>query len=270
LAIELQVLSPSTRPTEWLDGLTSEARVLGAPAPWKGDLAAGAHATIKASLILPVTGVYHVKGLVSGRGVTVGGAGEADPLGFYDTTSDLWVRVGPDRTAITKGQSLTWTRQWNSTSSTVHGDDLPDSPVALSLAFEKLPTLAAEGVLLVKLEAREKVPGLALDLEMPAAGLEVSAVESPPTRNPAGAVSVEPGGATFDVRWTGGLQKGEVTTLRVPMRIRKAGWDVLRLYASGTRAANLPGWATHKEMVLVADDVVTAARERVLVTLPQN
>ncbi len=270
LAIELHLLSPQTRPTEWLDGLTSEANVLAAPVPWKGDLAAGAHATIKASLILPVTGVYHMQGFVSGKGVTVVGAGKADPLGYYDATNDLWVRVGSTQTVLTTGGSIAWTRQWNSTSSTMHAEDRPDSPVMLSLAFEKLPTLATEGVLLVRLEAREEVPGLALDLEMPAPGLEVSTVAPPVTRGPAGAVSVEPGGATFDVRWTGGLQKGETTTLRVPLRVRKAGWDVLGLYVNGNRAGGLPGWTTHKEMLLVVDDVVSAARERLRETPRKN
>ena len=265
LAIALRFLSPvSTPPTEWLDGLTSEVQVLEAPVPWKGDLAAGAHATLKAKLIFPAAGVYHIHGSVPAKGVTLGGGTKGDPLGFYDVASDLWVRVGADRTVVTPGESIGWTRQWNSTFSTAHGDDIPDSPVALSLVFEKLPTLAAEGVLLIRVEAREEIPGLALDFEVPAAGLAVPAVATPSTRRASGPVTVEPGGPIFDVRWQGGLEPGEAATLRVPVRVVKAGWDVLRLYASGTRAAGRPGWATHKELIMAADEVVTAAKERVL------
>ncbi len=259
---EMRIVTPLTRPTEWLDGLTTEPKVLAAPVPWKGDLDAAAHAAIRAKVVLPEAGVYHVQGVVLGKGVAVVGGVDQGPLGFYDTIVNLWVRAGADRIVVTTGESITWTRQWNSTGSTTHGDDIPDPPLSLSMAFETLPTSKAEGILLVKIEAKETVPGLALDLEMPTAGVSVSGVATPRLSVPAEPVTVEPGGFVFDVRWKGSLAKGETATLRVPLKVAKAGWDVLRLYVSGTRAAGAPGWATHAELILVVDDVVTAARER--------
>jgi hypothetical protein len=265
LVVELQLLSSSTRPTEWLDGLTSEARVIEAPSPWKGDLAAGAHALVRCKLALPEVGVYHMRGFVAGKGVSVGAAGSSDPLGFYDTTADLWARVGPDRTTVSQGETISWTRQWNTTCTTVHGDDLPDPPVTLSLAFEKLPTPTTDGVLVVTLDAHEELAGFALDLEMPTTGLSVPGAATPPTRKSADAIFVEPGVCTTDVRCKGVLAKGGSTTLTLAVQVKKPGWDVLRLSVSGTRPVGLAGFATHKEIILLVDDVVSAARERPVV-----
>lgn len=72
------------------------------------------------------------------------------------------------------------------------------------------------------------------------------------------------------VRWNGALRKGETTTLRVPVRVVKTAWDVLRLYVSVPAADGARGFATHKELILVLADVVSVARERVLDAAPRK